>query len=94
MNRDELIALARKAGAFPEASATPEKDVQFLRRFAALVAAHEREECAKVCDAIAGKWLDRAREHETRRDIDPERATTGAMAATFIREAIRARGTA
>ena len=27
-----------------------------LYRFAALVAAHEREECAKVCDVLAEQW--------------------------------------
>ena len=43
MNRDDIIKLAREAGAFPELSETPEKDIVFLRRFAALVAAAERE---------------------------------------------------
>ncbi len=40
MTRDDIIRMARKAGAFPELSATPEKDMVFLERFAALVAAH------------------------------------------------------
>ncbi len=48
MNRDDIIRMAREAGAFPELSETPDKDVEFLRKFAALVAAAEREECAKV----------------------------------------------
>jgi hypothetical protein len=42
--------MAREAGAFPELSETPDKDVEFLRKFAALVAAAEREECAKICE--------------------------------------------
>ena len=41
--RDELIRLVGEAGGF---DATPE----FLERFAALVAAAEREACAKVCE--------------------------------------------
>ena len=52
MTRDEIIKLAREAGAKP--SSHPEKwDVWLfqdpaMERFAALVAAAEREECAKV----------------------------------------------
>jgi len=38
MNRDNIIRMALEAGAFPELSETPEKDVAFLQRFAALVA--------------------------------------------------------
>ena len=52
MTRDDIIRMAREAGAFPELSETPEKDIVFLRRFAALVAEHEREACAKVCEGI------------------------------------------
>lgn len=43
MNRDDIIRMAREVGAFPELSETPDKDVAFLARFAALVAAAERE---------------------------------------------------
>ena len=50
MNRAALVQLARQAGAFPELSETPEKDVAFLERFARLVAAAEREACAKLCE--------------------------------------------
>jgi len=51
MNREELIRMAREAGAernsdFPDWSFEDED----LERFAALVAAHEREECAKAID--------------------------------------------
>jgi len=52
MNREDIIRMAREAGAFPELSETPEKDIVFLRRFAALVAEREREACAKVCEGI------------------------------------------
>ena len=43
MTQDEIIRMAREAG-FTDYY--PER----LTRFAALVAAHEREACAKVCD--------------------------------------------
>lgn len=56
MTKDQTIAMARKAGAWPELSMTPEKDLAFLQRFASLVAAQaaaeEREECAKVCESF------------------------------------------
>lgn len=45
MNRDELIALAREAGMYPDNGYAV-----VLERFAALVAAKEREGCAKVCE--------------------------------------------
>lgn len=50
MTKEDLIAMARQAGAFPELSTTSEKDVDFLRRFASLVSARTREECADFCD--------------------------------------------
>lgn len=58
--------MARQAGAWPELSETPEKDVAFLRRFAEIVLAAdarrvrvlcevlvecERDACAKVCES-------------------------------------------
>ena len=44
MTQDEIIRMARKAG--------PDwwLNTSMLEHFAALVAAHEREACAKVCD--------------------------------------------
>ena len=45
MDRDTIIRLAREAAFY-----TPVMEGE-LMRFAALVAAHEREECAKVCEA-------------------------------------------
>ena len=46
MDRDDIIRMARQSefGDFVNMVTNP------LIRFAALVAAHEREECAKVCD--------------------------------------------
>ena len=51
MNRDEVIRMAREAGLWPTSST-----VDLLERFAALVAACEREACARVCEEI---WYDR-----------------------------------
>ena len=46
MTREDVIRMAREAefGGFVSMITNP------LERFAALVAAHEREECAKVCE--------------------------------------------
>lgn len=48
MSQDEIIAMAKEAN--------PENDLnsmlQFLLRFAALVAAKEREACAQVCEGF------------------------------------------
>ncbi len=47
MDREEIIRMAREAGL---AYGSDEKPLGSVTRFAALVAAHEREACAKVCD--------------------------------------------
>ena len=52
MTREDIIRMAIKVGGIDK----PELDspgVCFLERFAALVAADERERCAEVCDMIA-----------------------------------------
>ena len=53
MTQDEIIRMAREAGLsirghYDENGSTPQE----LERFAALVAAHEREACAKVCEEV------------------------------------------
>ena len=52
MNRDDIIRMAREASNTPiDHHATPELfGVNQLERFAALVAAAEREACAKTCE--------------------------------------------
>lgn len=50
MNRDEIIRMAREAGFGNEYWS--ENDERFVR-FASLVAAAEREACAKICDELA-----------------------------------------
>jgi hypothetical protein len=54
MNREELIRMAREVKGAARTSATDGSlwllSESHLERFAALVAAAEREACAKVCD--------------------------------------------
>ena len=56
MTREEIIRMAREAGL---AYGSDEKPLNSVTRFAALVAEHEREACAKVCEAIErnGAWV-------------------------------------
>jgi len=58
MTQDEIIRMAREAG-FETIDGKlflvgydGEFSVELLERFAALVAAHEREECAKLCHSL------------------------------------------
>ena len=64
MNREDIINMAREAGfTNPEKFTTTDANLQGilsdfwenLDRLATLVAAAEREACAKVCDEIANK---------------------------------------
>ena len=59
MTTDEIIAMAKEAGLLPDNS-HPAPETRAMRqrtnavqRFAALVAAAEREACAQVCDYYA-----------------------------------------
>jgi len=52
VDRDDIIRMAKEAG-FITLSINEELWVPYLERFAALVAAHEREECAKWVDLVA-----------------------------------------
>ncbi len=60
MKTEDVIRMALEAGANP--SYNPDKwDIleisdKSLERFAALVAAHEREECAKLADKYMERW--------------------------------------
>ena len=63
MTHEESMAMAREVGLLPDNShPTPEtramrKRCEVVKRFAALVAAKEREACALVCDASVEEWL-------------------------------------
>lgn len=52
MNREEVIALAREANisVFEDNTFADDMYISVLYRFANLVAAAEREACAKLCD--------------------------------------------
>jgi hypothetical protein len=57
MTRDDIIRMAREAG-LCDSSGEDDDSVNIARqleRFAALVAAAEREVCAQVCNYIANK---------------------------------------
>ncbi len=49
MTQEEIIRMAREAG---YGEAMSDLHAHALERFAALVAAHEREACAKLCDGM------------------------------------------
>ena len=51
MTRDDIIKMAREAGFNPVSYMGA--NLESFERFAALVADHEREACAKVCDVLA-----------------------------------------
>ena len=75
MDKEDIIRMAREAGirlASQSDTVDPRNVYSHeLERYAHLVAAHEREECAKVCDALA---------------VDPEYASqTTKLAAMAIR---------
>ncbi len=65
MNREEIIRMAREA-ASEDGTTRPDKNIvlyaaktsKFLERFAALVAEHERNACAKVVEDYCGAWDD------------------------------------
>ena len=78
MTQDDIIKMAREAG-FEELGSRADDWVCFgdeIERFANLIAAAEREECAQICEVIRGK------------DMKPAWDT----AAAHCTAAIRARG--
>ena len=50
MTQDEIIELARQAGAHDNGYEVRFVEPKYLERFAKLIAESEREACAKVCD--------------------------------------------
>ena len=84
MSRDEIIRMAREADLidFRDADDDPhtEQMVEFLERFAALVAAREREACAQVAmefrrgagDPVCGEVATAIRTRRDRRDPIPD----------------------
>ena len=78
MNKDEIIAMARDANHEHDLTAM----LPFLSRFAALVAAKEREACAQIADIQALGW-------QKSPGANPE---AGFIASSNCATAIRARG--
>ena len=56
MNREDIIRMAREAGLAYGSDARP---LASVTRFAALVAEHERNACAKVVEDYCGAWDDK-----------------------------------
>ena len=57
MTQDEIIRMAREAGLIQYVQVEKTCVSNALERFAALVATHEREACAKVCEKIAPRTV-------------------------------------
>ena len=57
MTQDEIIRMAREAELYSYlwGGDINQQSLETLERFAALVAAHEREACAKVCEDYAAE---------------------------------------
>jgi hypothetical protein len=53
MTQDEIIEMAKQAGFWKEHTNTWMCNSQDIEAFAKLVAQHEREACAQVCDDLA-----------------------------------------
>ena len=53
MTREDIVRMAREAG-FTEGDISLFPDL--IAHFAALVAAHEREACARLCDQMFHDW--------------------------------------
>ena len=52
MTRDDVVRIAREAG--DDVEHTLPSDLDFLERFAAIVAAAEREACKQACEGLRG----------------------------------------
>ena len=61
MTQDEIVTMAKEAGCIPRRHPEYWEDIQVfatpdvLVKFVQLVAAHEREACAKVCDEFQAR---------------------------------------
>ena len=60
MNRDDIIRMAREAGVVDESFCRWGAYTDDLERFASLVAAAEREACARVCDEVDRRYINQA----------------------------------
>ena len=58
MNRDDIIRMAREVWGDHSGKPWHESAVTHLEAFAKLVAAEEREACAKACDKLGDEYAD------------------------------------
>ena len=56
MTRDDIIRMAREAGLLAEDEAWVSPHQEAMERFAALVAAHEREAILEIVNTIGGQF--------------------------------------
>ena len=84
MKQDEIIEMARQAG-FSIANAIVTGGTTDIRRFAKLVAAKEREACAKL---VEDSWMAFSRASNVRLEITPFPELS------YVAKVIRARGEA
>ena len=87
MTPEEIIEMAKQAGLLEMDYEIGQWEIHEFTTFAKLVAAKEREACAKVSEAKGLSW-------KSRHDINPDNAEKAYMASQFIASAIRARGEA
>lgn len=86
MTKEDIIKLARDAGAMFDHMTWAERDLApVFERFAALVAAAEREACARLCDQMFHDWCNQEFE-------DEDEAYRNKPDAEDCKKAIRARG--
>ena len=85
MNKDEIIAMATEAG-LNSYRIAPGEALAVWKRFAALVAAKERDECAQACEEVARKY------EERHRGCYPDGMVPAEMGADDCVEVIRAMG--
>jgi hypothetical protein len=87
MNKDEIFQMARDSGIEVYGLGRDRtKFINYLERFAKLVAQNERESCAKICDDDV--W----RCKKIAVDTQNKQANASAIEATICASAIRVRG--
>ena len=57
MTKEEIIEMARQAGVRDDEHTFEFSQYKYLKRFAKMVAEHEREECAEICDGFYLSWI-------------------------------------
>ena len=93
MTREDIICMAREAGLASWMRLNFEAPQEDLERFAQLVAAAEREACAKVCEDISFRASDRHDAMADDRNDEPILYMSGKeQGAGSCAIAIRARG--